>query len=70
MVHGIVTKRSYIIKTLIRVEILLSIFIYPIGYFTGLHGNQYLKLTVALMMAGLILGLLASGKNYNTFVKP
>jgi methyl-accepting chemotaxis protein len=70
MVLGIVTKRSYIIKTLIRVEILLSIFIYPIGYFTGLHGNQYLKLTVALMMAGLILGLLASGKNYNTFVKP
>lgn len=70
MQKGIISKRSYLLKTLLRVEILLSIFIYPIGYFTGLHGIQYLKLTVSLMMAGLILGLLASGKNYNTFVKP
>jgi len=70
MENGIISKRKYVIKTLLRVELLLSLFIYPIGIFTGLQGFQMLKLTAALLAAGLILALLAAGKNYNTFVKP
>jgi len=67
---GIISKRKYVIKTLLRVELLLSIVIYPIGLFTDLHGLQLLKLALALLAAGLLLALLAAGKNYNTFVKP
>lgn len=70
MENGIISKKIYIIKTLVRVELLLGFFIYPIGLITGLHGEQYLRLTLSLFTAGLILGLLASSKNYNTFVRP
>lgn len=70
MDNGIISKRSYVIKTLLRVEILLSLLIYPIGFFSGMQGIQYLKLAIALLIAGMILALLASSKNYNTFVKP
>lgn len=70
MNNGIISKRQYVVKTLLRVELLLSLLIYPIGLFTGLEGIQMLKLAVALLVSGLLLALLAAGKNYNTFVKP
>jgi methyl-accepting chemotaxis protein len=70
MDNGIISKRKYVIKTLLRVELLLSLMIYPIGFSTGLEGIQMLKLAIALLTAGMILALIAAGKNYNTFVKP
>ena len=70
MDNGIISKQRYVIKTLLRVELLLSLIIYPMGLFIGLQGFQLLKLAAALLVAGLLLALLAAGKNYNTFVKP
>jgi len=70
MNNTIISKRKYILITIVRVELLLALVIYPIGLFTGLHGMQFIKLLIALLTAGMLLALLAAGKNYNTFVKP
>jgi methyl-accepting chemotaxis protein len=67
---NVVTKTKYLTITIIRVEILLSLCIYPVGYFVGINGIQFLRLSIALVIAGLVLAIIAGSKNFNNFVKP
>jgi methyl-accepting chemotaxis protein len=67
---NVVSKKKYLTITIIRVEILLSLCIYPVGYFVGINGDQYLRLSIALVIAGLGLAIIAGSKNFNNFVKP
>ena len=67
---NIVSKRKYLVITVIRVEILLILCIYPVGFFVGINNSQFLRLSIALISAGLGLALIAGSKNFNNFVKP
>ncbi len=67
---NIISKRKYLLTTIIRVEILLVLCIYPVGLFVGIDTSQFLKLALALIFAGLGLALIAGSKNFNNFVKP
>lgn len=66
----VISKGKYLFTTIIRVEILLILCIYPVGVFVGVENSQYLRLSVVLMFAGLGLALIAGNKNFNNFVKP
>ena len=67
---NLVSKKKYLVTTIIRVEILLALCIYPVGFFVGIEKSQFLRLAVALVIAGLVLALIAGSKNFNNFVKP
>ncbi len=66
----LISKRKYLVTTIIRVEILLVLCIYPVGIFVGIDKEQFFRLSVALIFAGLGLALIAGSKNFNNFVKP
>ncbi len=68
--NKLISKRKYLITTIIRVEILLSLCIYPVGVFVGIDKDQFFKLSIALIFAGLGLAIIAGSKNFNNFVKP
>jgi len=67
---NVISKRKYLLTTIVRVEILLVLCIYPIGFFVGIDSTQFLRLSIALIFAGLCLALIAGSKNFNNFVKP
>lgn len=67
---NVISKQKYLLTTIIRVEILLVLCIYPVGVFVGIDASQFLRLAVALVVAGLVLALIAGSKNFNNFVKP
>ena len=67
---NLISKRRYLFTTIVRVEILLVLCIYPVGLFVGIDKSQFLKLAIALIFAGLGLALIAGSKNFNNFVKP
>lgn len=67
---NLISKRKYLLTTIIRVEILLVLCIYPVGLFVGIDKSQFLRLALALIFAGLGLALIAGSKNFNNFVKP
>jgi methyl-accepting chemotaxis protein len=66
----VISKKKYLLTTIIRVEVLLALCIYPVGFFVGIEGPQFIKLSIALVSAGLVLALIAGGRNFNSFVKP
>lgn len=67
---NVISKKKYLITTIVRVEILLVLCIYPVGAFVGIDASQFLRLSIALIFAGLGLALIAGSKNFNNFVKP
>ena len=72
MLNGknVISKRKYLFTTIVRVEILLVLCIYPVGIFVGIDKSQFFKLSIALVSAGLGLAVIAGSKNFNNFVKP
>lgn len=72
MLNGknVISKRKYLFTTIVRVEILLALCIYPVGIFVGIDKSQFFKLSIALVSAGLGLAVIAGSKNFNNFVKP
>jgi len=67
---AVISKRKYLLTTILRVEILLILCIYPVGLFVGIESSQFFKLSAALIFAGLVLAIIAGGRNFNNFVKP
>jgi len=67
---NVISKKKYLVTTILRVEILLVICIYPVGVFTGIDISQFYRLSIALIVVGLVLAVIAGSKNFNSFVKP